>query len=431
MTTIDTFSGIGDPAVGAGGPSARTTPQDLAALIIDDAESVRLSLAQMLKRHGIDDVYTAGDGATGLTVIECLRGRDCIVFCDLAMPGMDGVEVVREIQRLGYPAAIVLVSGKDRRVLDIVSKVARDAGHSVVGAMAKPFAEEQVADLLRLARLGRHTAQPPPRATDAAQLSVDALRAAIDEERIAVVVEPQMRLKDGALVAMEALARIETEGGLIAPFRFIPVAEASGLINPLTRQLMRKLFREVYAWHQRGRMIDVSVNLSTSLLVEPAMPSIILDTAVAAGVGPQHIMIELTESTAAQHRIEDVIESVARFRLKDFRVAIDDFGTGQSTLERLQRIPFTDLKVDRSFVTGAATDDDKRGIIEYSVQLAHRLGLNVIAEGVETAADQEEVGRLGCEMAQGYYYARPLPLDQVEGWIAQWNARAPRGASRN
>ena len=122
MTTIDTFSGIGDPAVGAGGPSARTTPQDLAALIIDDAESVRLSLAQMLKRHGIDDVYTAGDGATGLTVIECLRGRDCIVFCDLAMPGMDGVEVVREIQRLGYPAAIVLVSGKDRRVLDIVSR---------------------------------------------------------------------------------------------------------------------------------------------------------------------------------------------------------------------------------------------------------------------------------------------------------------------
>ncbi|WP_420427998.1 EAL domain-containing protein [Algiphilus sp.] len=425
----DTYSGTGSDAAGAGGLPPLAEAGDLAALIIDDAEAVRVSLAEMLKRQGIHDVYTASDGATGLSVIECMRGRECVVFCDLAMPGMDGVEVVREIQRLGYPAAIVLVSGKDRRVLDIVSKVARDAGHSVVGSMAKPFAEDQLVELLRVARLGRPAARP--RAKGAAQLSVDALRAAIDEDRVAVVVEPQVRLRDGALVAMEALARIESEDGLIAPFRFIPVAEASGLIAPLTQQLMRKLFRAVQTWHQRGRMIDVSVNLSTSLLVEPAMPSIILDAAAAAGVMPQHIMIELTESTAAQHRIEDVIESVARFRLKDFRVAIDDFGTGQSTLERFQRIPFTDLKVDRSFVTGAASDDDKRGIIEYSVQLAHRLGLNVIAEGVETAADQEEVRRLGCEMAQGYYYTRPLPLAQVDSWLQQWIPRVPLKASRN
>lgn len=427
----DTYSGTGNDAAGVGGLSPLAEAGDLAALIIDDAEAVRVSLAEMLKRQGIHDVFTASDGATGLSVIECMRGRECVVFCDLAMPGMDGVEVVREIQRLGYPAAIVLVSGKDRRVLDIVSKVARDAGHAVVGSMAKPFAEEQLVELLRVARLGRPTGQPATRAKGASPLSVDALRAAIDEDRVAVVVEPQIRLHDGALVAMEALARIESEDGLIAPVRFIPVAEASGLIAPLTRQLMRKMLREVHAWHERGRMIDVSVNLSTSLLVEPAMPSIMLDAATAAGVMPQHIMIELTESTAAQYRIEDVIESVARFRLKDFRVAIDDFGTGQSTLERLQRIPFTDLKVDRSFVTGATSDDDKRGIIEYSVQLAHRLGLNVIAEGVETAADQEEVCRLGCEMAQGYYYTRPLPLNQVDGWLQQWNSWAPLKASRN
>ncbi|MHA7835079.1 MAG: EAL domain-containing response regulator [Algiphilus sp.] len=429
MMATDTYSETGNDAAGAGGLPPLSEAGEIAALIIDDAAAVRVSLAEMLRRQGIHNVYTASDGATGLSVIECMQGRECIVFCDLAMPGMDGVEVVREIQRLGYPAAIVLVSGKDRRVLDIVSKVARDAGHSVVGAMAKPFAEEQLAEVIRVARLGRPVAQP--RAKGAEQLSVDALRAAIEEERVAVVVEPQIRLQDGELVAMEALARIETEDGLIAPFRFIPVAEASGLIAPLTRQLMRKLFNQVHAWHQHGRMIDVSVNLSTSLLVKPSMPTIILDAATAAGVMPQHIMIELTESTAAQHRIEDVIESVARFRLKDFRVAIDDFGTGQSTLERLQRIPFTDLKVDRSFVTGAASDDDKRGIIEYSVQLAHRLGLNVIAEGVETAADQDEVRRLGCEMAQGYYYTRPLPLDQVDGWLQQWTSRAPHGVAPN
>lgn len=424
MMATDTPTGSHGEDAGNGWQHFDAQSQEMAALIIDDAETVRISLAEMLKRHGINDVFSASDGASGLSMIECMRGRECIVFCDLAMPGMDGVEVVREIQRLGYPAAIVLVSGKDRRILDIVSKVARDAGHSVVGSMAKPFAEEQLEELLRIARGVRPAAPQPPKGP--AQLEATEIRQAIDEGRIAVVLEPQVRLKDGRLVAMEALARIETADGLIPPVRFIASAERHGLIEAMTRQLMDKLFRQVGRWHRDGLMIDVSVNLSTSLLVEPSMPTTIMNAATSASVAPQHIMLELTESTAAEHSIEDVIESVARFRLKDFRVAIDDFGTGQSTLERLQRIPFTDLKVDRTFVTGASNDDDKRGIIEYSVQLAHRLGLNVIAEGVETSADEDQVRRLGCEMAQGYFYTRPLPLNQVDDWIHQWQTRESR-----
>lgn len=425
MMVTDTPEGAHGDDVGNGWERFEAESQELAALIIDDAETVRISLADMLKRHGINDVFSASDGASGLSMIECMRGRQCIVFCDLAMPGMDGVEVVREIQRQGYPAAIVLVSGKDRRILDIVSKVARDAGHSVVGSMAKPFVEDQLEEMLRMARRTRPAA-PKPAARGPAQLEASEIRQAIEEDRIAVVLEPQVRLQDGRLVAMEALARIESADGLIPPIRFIAGAERHGLIEAMTRQLIDKLFRQLGEWHRNGLMIDVSVNLSTSLLVEPSMPTTIMNAAASAGIAPQHIMLELTESTAAEHRIEDVIESVARFRLKDFRVAIDDFGTGQSTLERLQRIPFTDLKVDRTFVTGATTDDDKRGIIEYSVQLAHRLGLNVIAEGVETAADEDEVRRLGCEMAQGYYYTRPLPLDQVDAWIHQWQTRESR-----
>lgn len=426
MMATDTPLGSHGDDAGAVGQPLRSEPEQLAALIIDDAEAVRVSLADMLKRHGVNEVFSASDGLSGLSMIECMRGRECIVFCDLAMPGMDGVEVVREIQRLGYPAAIVLVSGKDRRVLDIVSKVARDAGHSVVGSMAKPFAEDELEELLQIARGVRPQAPGPVPAKGPPQLDVDEIRQAIDEGRIAVALEPQVRLQDGQLVSMEALARIESPEGLISPIRFIAGAERHGLIEALTRQLMDKLFKHIGGWHRSGLMIDVSVNLSTSLLVEPSMPTTILNAATSAGIAPQHIMLELTESTAAEHRIEDVIESVARFRLKDFRVAIDDFGTGQSTLERLQRIPFTDLKVDRSFVTGAALDDQKRGIIEYSVQLAHRLGLNVIAEGVETETDEDEVRRLGCEMAQGYYYARPLPLTQVDTWLHQWQTRGGR-----
>jgi len=426
MMATDTPIGSSSDDTDHAGQELTRQSEQLAALIIDDAEAVRVSLADMLKRHGVNEVLSASDGLSGLSMIECMRGRECIVFCDLAMPGMDGVEVVREIQRLGYAAAIVLVSGKDRRVLDIVSKVARDAGHSVVGSMAKPFAEDELEAMLQIARGVRPQAPGLAPEKGPPQMEVAEISQAIDEGRIGVVLEPQVRLQDSQLVSMEALARIESADGLISPIRFIPGAERHGLIEPLTRQLVHKLFKHIGAWHQRGLMIDVSVNLSTSLLVEPSMPNTILNAATSAGIAPQHIMLELTESTAAEYRIEDVIESVARFRLKDFRVAIDDFGTGQSTLERLQRIPFTDLKVDRSFVTGAATDDEKRGIIEYSVQLAHRLGLNVIAEGVETETDEDEVRRLGCEMAQGYHYARPLPLTQADSWLHQWQTRGGR-----
>lgn len=396
----------------------------VAAIVIDDSEAVRASLSQVLRDLGLQSVVAVSTGLEGLERLRELQGQRCIVFCDLAMPGMDGVEVVREIHKRGYRVGIVLISGKDRRVLDVVSDVARKTGHDVLGALQKPFSRSDVVGLL--AHWHPEALDQQVVAEELPPLEPEEVRDAIASDAIEVVFEPQVALCDQQVIAVEALARLRRNGHLISPARFIAVAESNALIAPLTMVVVRKAAQHVAEWHRRGLKVALSINVSGKLAVHPDTPDTIA-TALAQEAFPvSEVIIELTESTTMH--IESVIECVARFRLKDCRVAIDDFGTGQSTLERLRRMPFTDLKIDRSFVTGAATDPDKVSIIESSIQLAHRLGLQVTAEGVETAVDERIVRSLGCDYAQGYFYTKPIEHVEMSSWIEQWNRDVRRGA---
>lgn len=387
----------------------------LIAVIIDDSDVVRLTLTLMLEELGVGSVEHASGGAEGLKMVARHAHEDCIVFCDLAMPGMDGVEVVREMHRRAYGVGIVLISGRDRRVLEVVSDVARQTGLDVIGSLRKPFSQEELRAMLHKwagPRIEKAVG------LDERHLSVEDVRQAIEHQLIQVVYEPQLSLMGEPVVVLEALARIPGAEGLVRPNRFIPVAEQEGLIEELTHQVIEKALSDVARWRRQGWPVSVSVNLSPCLVMHPDMPERIAQATMRAGLEPTAVMIELTEAVSDEPSL--VIESLARFRLMDFRLAIDDFGTGQSTLDRLRRMPFTDLKIDRSFVTGASSSPDKRSIIESSIVLAHRLGLKAIAEGVETEADEALVRRCGCDMAQGYYYSRPVPAEEVEALLSRW-----------
>jgi EAL domain-containing protein (putative c-di-GMP-specific phosphodiesterase class I)/FixJ family two-component response regulator len=389
----------------ADAPVLSHSPQDAgverSVLVIDDAASVRATLVDILTALGVANVIAVDNGYAALDVLKDLAGAPCTVFCDLAMPHMDGVQVIRAIAEKRLSADIILMSGKDRRILDIVSEVAREAGHRVVGSIGKPFDRETVAAVLQKAVMqSDRGTKPVPIAMTASEID-----RAIREERIEVVFEPQIDLHKGRVVGAEALARIRGPEGLIPPSRFIQSAESAGLIGALTEAVIRQATEQAGRWWRLGHSLDLAINLSASLAALPTMPFNLADACRRAGVPAASVIIELTESGAAN--LHSIIECVARFRLLDFRIAIDDFGTGHSSLERLQKVPFTELKIDRSFVTGASRDLDKLSIIESSVQLAHRLRLRVIAEGIEDLDDQRIARVLGCDAAQGYLYMRP------------------------
>ena len=245
------------------------------------------------------------------------------------------------------------------------------------------------------------------------------LRAAIDGDCFRVVYQPQHALKGGELVGAEALLRWHDPAlGDVPPGRFIPAAEEAGLIVPINRIVMAKVLAQIALWRARG--LDpprISINVAAEQLREPGFEDELCEQLERHGVPTAAICLELTEGTLLQD-LAGAAEMLARLKQRGIAVSIDDFGTGYSSLSYLSRLPIHELKVDQSFVQGIASEPGKRSIIGAIVDMAHALGITVLAEGIETEPQLTFLREHDCEMGQGYLFHRPLPLDDFERLIA-------------
>ena len=228
-----------------------------------------------------------------------------------------------------------------------------------------------------------------------------------------------MALTTGRLAGLEALVRWRhPQRGLLAPAAFIPLAEESGLIRPIGQWVLEEACRQTRSW--REQMPDVafstSVNLSACQLRQPTLLADVARALRESGVDPCCIELEMTESVAMEDA-ETTITMLQQLKALGVHLAIDDFGTGYSSLGYLQRFPVDVLKIDRAFVAGLRGDNADASIVHAVVSLGHALGLMVVAEGVETAEEVHQLQALGCDLAQGYYFARPLPREQAGAYI--------------
>jgi len=292
-------------------------------------------------------------------------------------------------------------------------------------------------DLLRAATLavaqarevGRGAACYDParhQESDRRRTMAEALRGAIERDELWLAWQPQYTLADQRIVGVEALLRWDSPTlGSVPPATFIPVAETSDVIVPLGRWVLEQACRQARAWEAAvpgSADMDVHVNLSPRQFADPTIVGQVTDVLAATGLAPHRLCLEITE-TAVMDDVDAAVEALARLRAVGVKVAIDDFGVGYSSLSYLRRLPVDVLKLDRAFVErlddGDAAD---AAIVVAVVNLARSLGLTVVAEGVETAAQRRELRALGCTMAQGYLFARPVPapalteLLQREAW---------------
>lgn len=246
------------------------------------------------------------------------------------------------------------------------------------------------------------------------------LRAGIERDQFVCEYQPIVSLHTPAVVGIEALARWRhPRRGLLPPCEFIHLAEQTGLIVPLTMLLLDKALA---AWARPGSplTIPVAVNLSVRTLREPDLPDRIDDILRLRGVPGSALVLEITENLMMADLLHG-IACLSRLHDKGVTLAIDDFGTGYSSLSYLRQLPVDQLKIDRSFIAGLAQHDD--AIVRSTIDLAHDLGLQVVAEGVESAAVLERLHELGCDAAQGNFIARPGPAPQIRRWVAQRRAR--------
>lgn len=239
-----------------------------------------------------------------------------------------------------------------------------------------------------------------------------------------LVYRPKVSIDGARVHGVEALARWNhAERGILYPATFVPLAEATSRIDKLTDSVFLAAIAQAGRWRKAGLDLTVSVNFSVDNLNRLDLPEKIASCARAEGVAPSNIIIEVTESLLMKN-LKSSVEILSRLRLRGFGLSIDDFGTGYASMEQLKRAPFTELKVDRSFVTGAANDMTARTILESSIRLGRALDMTVVAEGAETRQDWDVLASLGCDLVQGYFVAKPMPAEEVADWCRDWKLRS-------
>ena len=393
------------------------------ALVVDDSTLQRQHSVTLLQELGVDLIYEAGNGNEALDLLALLKLPPRLAVIDLEMPGMDGIELIQQLQHKGIDIPLIVASSRETSLLLSVETMIHALGMNLIGVLQKPLNQSQLRAALQSFRPnGDHA-----RADDDPLPSMceNDLGAAIAAGQVLPYYQPKIDVQTGILKGVEALARwIHPERGMIPPDRFIPMAEQCGLIHELTISMMDQAMGQAAVWHSRGLAIKVAVNLSPLSLEQPDFLHRILELVDKHALPADHVVLEITESSVVAHK-GNSLGMLARLRLKGFGLSIDDYGTGFSSMQQLARIPFTELKIDRSFVHGAHERKNLRVILQSALDMAQRLELVTVAEGVETMEDWRLLQDFGCSLGQGYLIGKPMPANELPLWLKGHHRRLP------
>ncbi len=390
-----------------------------AVMVVEDHDFQRRMMLRLLKDLGVVDLVEAANGREAMEILTARATPVDVVFCDLDMPEMDGIEFISHLAEKQLALSVAVVSGMEPSILNTVETMARAYGLQVLGAIVKPLTLQELTTCL-----GRYVPREKDHSGYVAvkEFTPEDLKAGLARREFLAFFQPKVSFSTGELLGVEALVRWFRPGhGVVTPIYFIPSIELEGLVVPLTETLLQQTCAYLLAWQERGLHLDASVNVSMLCLSDVSIADRFNDIVRKADCDPKRITLEVTE-TEVMSEVAKVLNVLARLRLKGFGLSIDDFGTGYSSLQQLSNVPFTELKIDQSFVKDSPEQPRHRTIVQTSLELARKLNLKTVAEGVETRAEWDLLKSLGCEQAQGYFIARPMPGPQIPDWAQLWQA---------
>lgn len=247
---------------------------------------------------------------------------------------------------------------------------------------------------------------------------ISELRHAIERDDLELFYQPQVSIKTAEICGVEALLRWNHPvHGFISPEEFVPMAERNRMIRLLTQWVLRRAFRDCAKWHRQGFPLKVSVNLSAKDLLDPELPDLIAGVAVATGIKPEWIILEITEGSVMSEP-ENALAIIQRLNEMGYQFSIDDFGTGYSSMAYLKKLPLAALKIDKGFVMDILNSENDAAIVKATINLGHNLGLMVTAEGVENKEIMTRLMEYGCDVAQGYFLSKPVTLQNFNQWVS-------------
>ncbi len=376
---------------------------------MDDDKNISSFIADVVESEGYTALESSDMGTFKKYYNEHFPER---IILDLQLLGCDGIELIRYLAAEKSTSEIILVSGADRRTLVTAHRLGEQHGLKMGEMLQKPITDKMLEGALRR------------KSKSLLKFGGEDILAALAEDHMTAVFQPQIVCgQDGrwSIDGVEALARWNhKEFGMITPDKFIPCAEETGMIGPLTDYILQKSLRYIREWEKEGVNLKVAINLSGTMLSDLSLPDRIEKQLDKARVSSSQIVLEVTE-TAVMSDIKGASDILTRLRLKGFELSMDDFGTGYSSLSQLYRLPFSELKIDRSFVMEMHDNKEAGVIVRSLIDLAHNLGLVACAEGVEDKRTFQELTDLGCKKMQGFYFGKPVNADNLLHSIRQFN----------
>ncbi len=385
-------------------------------LIDDDPDMVEL-LSEVVESIGLNPLgYTM---ASVFFEQVSVFTDGSILILDLNMPEMDGIEVMRRLAGMDNPPALILVSGHDAGVLHSAEKLCQAHELELIASLGKPLSLDTLRNLLETHINRKFVENAQQNNLNEIKITPFQIKQAIINEEFVLHYQPQIAVATGMLTGVEALVRWQHPvHGLVYPDHFIAMAEKNNLIGLLTQWIIKDVVNQESVWQKKGLTITVSVNISAENITSLALPEQLTAMLEASQLDPTRLILEITES-ALMGELVTSLDILTRLRLKGLNLSIDDFGTGFSSLSQLHRVPFTELKIDQSFISNLNADDVARAIVDTCIVLGHKLNMKVVAEGVEDGETLEQLRIMGCDVAQGYYVSRPLAADALVDWLRE------------
>jgi EAL domain-containing protein (putative c-di-GMP-specific phosphodiesterase class I)/ActR/RegA family two-component response regulator len=379
-------------------------------LILDDEPEIGEYVATVAKLSDFDAHYFSDPEE----FLAALAVSPASVAIDLQMPALDGVEVLRRLAALQFRYPIVIMSGMDLKVLESARHFAKANALAVAEIVSKPV---RVEELRRIFQRLKDDIRLPPGRTD--------LLKAFAGGEFSLHLQPKVAIRpngNGSCVPIgfEGLARWNSPTkGMVMPNVFIPQIAAAGLGGQFSDHVFDLALATLERWQESGIAASLAINMSAFDVEDPALADRLWRRCAGTGVDHQRITIEVTETDAMRHP-QMALDVLTRLRLKGFSLSMDDFGTGYSSLVHLHRLPFAELKIDRSLIADCADSEQSRIIVRTIIDLGHNLGLHVVAEGVEDEETLVLLREWSCDLAQGYLVSRPLlPEVADQWWLAQ------------
>ncbi|BAQ83151.1 EAL domain-containing response regulator [Pseudomonas sp. St29] len=380
--------------------------QHLNVLVLEDEPLQRLVTVTALKKVMSGQVHQAASGREALALLENSEKMD-IAICDLKMSGMDGLAFLRNASHSGKLHSVILCSQIDSILRHTTASMIKHLGFNFLGDLGKPFDLERLTTLLK-----RYPSQRPGLVRPLEQSRLPALKdvlRGLDNGEFEPYYQPKVALEDASLLGVEVLARWNhPQLGVLPPSHFLCLMEHHHLLDRLFWQLLDQGLALRRKLAEKGTALGFSFNLPPSQLTSQTLTESIASLLTLFQVPCACITFEITESSLVSAPAIS-LENLVRLRVMGCGLAMDDFGAGYASLDRLCELPFSQIKLDGAFVRKMGHQPRSNAVISYTVALARSLGMSLIIEGVETREQQERLLALGCETAQGFLFARPMP----------------------